>query len=85
MASFLRKGPFFYTHLQFAAKIAKNIKCTFAGSYEKNAIFFNFFLYNIWSVRKKAVLLHPLSPKKRVTPFRTQALIFERMSIHNKM
>ena len=40
---------------------------------------------NIWSVQKKAVPLHPLSLKNGARPKRAQAMIFERMSIHNKM
>jgi len=42
---------------------------------------------NIWSIQKFAVSLHPLSLKNGVTPKRAQAkiVIFERLSIHNKM
>ena len=32
-------------------------------SYEIGAFFFVFFYKNIWSCQKKAVPLHPLSPK----------------------
>ena len=40
----------------------------------------------IWSCQKFVVPLHSLSPKKLGLPKRAQAkMIFERMSIHNKM
>ena len=40
----------------------------FSARYKESAFFLAFFCKNIWSYQKKAVLLHPLSLKKRVTP-----------------
>ena len=44
-----------------------------------------FFFKNIWSVQKFVVPLHPLSLKNGARPKRAQAMIFEKMSIHNKI
>ena len=59
----------------------KNVKRLFSAHYEKKYKNEQKKCKIIWSVQKKAVLLHPLSPKKR----RGVKMIFERLSIHNKM
>ena len=54
-------------------------------SYKKSAFFLYFFCKNIWSYQKFVVPLHPLSLKNGARPKRVQAMIFEKMSIHNKI
>ena len=54
-------------------------------SYKENAFLGAFFCKNIWWIQKKAVPLHPLSLKNGARPKRAQAMIFEKMSIHNKI
>ena len=79
----LRNGLFPY----FCSKTPKNRKKSYhwkSMSYKKKCIFLHFFYNKIWSYQKKAVLLHPLSLKKRAAP-KNESLIFEKMSIHNKI
>jgi len=45
----------------------------------------HFFCNKIWSVQKFVVPLHPLSLKNGARPKRAQEMIFEKMSIHNKI
>ena len=53
--------------------------------YKESAFFLAFFCKNIWSIQKFVVPLHPLSLKNGARPKRAQAMIFEKMSIHNKI
>ena len=75
---------FFVPFEQEDPKCPKNaifVKCVISVLYKKSDIFLHFFCNKIWSIQKKAVLLHPLSPKKRVIPKKARAMIFEKMSI----
>ena len=65
-------------------KIAK-IPLLIIRHLQRKCIFFEFFCKNIWSIQKFVVSLHPLSLKNGARPKRAQAMIFEKMSIHNKI
>ena len=54
--------------------------------YKKSDFLSHFFCQNIWSYQKFVVPLHPLSLKNGTLPNEPkQTVIFERLSIHNKM
>ena len=76
---FFRKTP------QNTPKNHKKLNPLFSSIYEKSAFFLHFFCNKIWSVQKFVVPLHPLSLKNGARPKRAQEMIFEKMSIHNKI